>query len=129
MLPHTLGIAVLYSAVFSLSARIIVCTGIHRIVTTLLFGVSPHDGIPRAEHVTLSPPTTQVYLQSVLISYYKQFKMYGIWVVRRGIICTPRVLKYSRPGQRLKKFAFGVGGLQHISFKSQHLFSPYKEIK
>jgi hypothetical protein len=30
----------------------------HRIVTTLLSGVSPHDGIPRAEHVTLPPLTS-----------------------------------------------------------------------
>lgn len=68
MFSRTLGTAVRYSTVFSLSARIIVSTGFHRIVTTLLSGISPHDGIPRAEHVTLSPPTAQVYLHSVLNS-------------------------------------------------------------
>ena len=55
MFPRTLGTAVLYSTVFSLSARIIVCTGFHRIVTTLLSGISLH-------------PTAQVCLHSALIS-------------------------------------------------------------
>jgi len=58
-------------------------------------------------------------------------KVYGVCVGCRGTICTPRVLKYSRPVKKFKKYVGGGGGYSILVSKANTslFFSPCKEIK